>query len=130
MYQAVTRGIQVTVEPQFVEDESLPDRGRFFWAYTIEIANLGTEPVQLRARLWQIVDGLGRMQEVRGPGVVGEEPLIAPGHAYRYTSGCPLSTPDGTMSGEYMMQTADGETFPVAIPLFPLESSYATRVVH
>ncbi|GGC93467.1 Co2+/Mg2+ efflux protein ApaG [Chelatococcus reniformis] len=130
MYRAVTRGIQVTVTPQFVEEQSSPDQARFFWAYTVEIANLGIEVVHLRTRQWQIIDGHGSMQEVKGPGVVGEEPLILPGHSFTYTSGCPLSTPDGTMSGHYFMENREGETFPVDIPLFPLDSPYVTRVVH
>lgn len=130
MYRAVTRGIQVTVQPRFLDDESAPGQGRFFWAYTVEIANLGAESVQLRTRHWRIVDGHGRLQDVRGPGVVGEEPVIAPGDAFTYTSGCPLGTPDGTMSGEYTMETPNGESFAVKIPLFPLDSPYLTRVVH
>lgn len=130
MYRALTRGIQVTVQPRFLEDESSPSQGRFFWAYTVEIANLGRETVQLRTRHWRIVDGSGRVQEVRGPGVVGEEPMISPGESFTYTSGCPLATPDGTMSGEYMMETPKGDSFPVDIPLFPLDSPYVTRVMH
>lgn len=130
MYKAVTRGIQVTVTPRFLEEQSAPDQARFFWAYTVEIANLGIEAVQLRTRQWHIVDGQGGVQEVQGPGVVGEEPMIMPGDSFTYTSGCPLSTPDGTMSGQYMMQNRLGETFPVDIPLFPLDSPYVTRVVH
>jgi ApaG protein len=130
MYRAVTRGIQITVKPRFIEDESSPMQGRFFWAYTVEIANLGGETVQLTMRHWQITDGEGRQQEVRGPGVVGEEPIIEPGHSFTYTSGCPLATPDGMMTGTYTMETQQGETFEVEIPLFPLDSPYVNRVVH
>jgi ApaG protein len=130
MYRAVTRGIQITVKPRFIEDESSPMQGRFFWAYTVEIANLGGETVQLTMRHWQITDGEGRQQEVRGPGVVGEEPIIEPGHSFTYTSGCPLATPDGMMTGTYTMETPQGETFEVEIPLFPLDSPYVNRVVH
>jgi ApaG protein len=130
MYRAVTRGIQITVVPQFVEEESSPANGHFIWAYTVEIANLGSETVKLRSRLWRIVDGNGKQQEVRGPGVVGEEPVLLPGQRFTYTSGCPLSTPDGTMSGEYIMEARGGDTFAADIPLFPLESPYVTRVVH
>jgi ApaG protein len=130
MYKAVTRGIQVTVRPEFLEQESTPRQGRFFWAYTVEIANLGIETVQLKTRHWRIIDGDGKLQEVRGPGVVGEEPVLKPGESFTYTSGCPLSTPHGSMSGEYQMHTQDGESFPVTIPAFPLDSPHAKRVVH
>ncbi|MDJ1158008.1 Co2+/Mg2+ efflux protein ApaG [Chelatococcus sp. SYSU_G07232] len=130
MYRAVTRGIRVTVEPQFLEEESAPADGRYFWAYTVEIANLGKETVQLKTRHWRITDGTGQLHEVRGAGVVGEEPVLAPGDTYSYTSGCPLGTPHGTMTGDYTMVTRSGETFPVEIPLFPLDSPYVKRVVH
>jgi ApaG protein len=130
MYKAVTRGIQVTVRPEFLEQESTPRQGRFFWAYTVEIANLGMETVQLKTRHWRIVDGDGKLQEVRGAGVVGEEPVLKPGETFTYTSGCPLATPHGSMSGEYHMHTQDGESFPVTIPAFPLDSPHAKRVVH
>jgi ApaG protein len=130
MYEAVTRNIRVGVEPRFLEKESAPGQNRFFWAYTVEITNLGAEAVQLRARHWQITDGFGRQQQVSGAGVVGEEPVIAPGDSYSYTSGCPLETPHGTMTGTYVMQSAGGETFMIDIPLFPLDSPYVKRVVH
>ncbi len=130
MYRAVTRGIQITVSPRFVEDESTPLQARFFWSYTVEIANLGIETVQLTHRSWSITDGDGRQQEVRGPGVVGEEPVIEPGHSFTYTSGCPLGTPDGMMTGTYTMETRAGESFEATIPLFPLESPYVKRVMH
>jgi ApaG protein len=97
MYKAVTRGIRVTVMPRFVEEESAPDQQRFFFAYTVEITNMSTERVQLRSRHWRIVDGRGQLQEVRGPGVVGKQPELGPGETFSYTSGCPLTTPDGTM---------------------------------
>src|SRR5690606_16808475 len=89
MYRAETRGIRVTVEPRFLEEESSPREGRFFWAYTVEIVNLSAETVQLKARHWTITDGEGRSQEVHGPGVVGEEPILEPGESFTYTSGCP-----------------------------------------
>ncbi|MFC0282721.1 Co2+/Mg2+ efflux protein ApaG [Camelimonas abortus] len=126
-YQACTRDIAVTVTPRFLEDQSSPAQGDYFWAYTIEIVNLGSRPVQLRRRLWRIIDGDGAVEAVTGEGVVGEQPCIAPGDAFVYTSGCPLRTPHGVMSGSYAMESADGETFEVAIPTFVLDSPYAAR---
>jgi ApaG protein len=130
MYKAVTRGIRVTVMPRFVEEESSPDDGKFFFAYTVEITNLSTERVQLRSRHWRIVDGTGHLQEVRGPGVVGQQPILGPGETFTYTSGCPLTTPDGTMQGSYTMVDAAGETFEAEIPAFSLDSPFVKRVVH
>jgi ApaG protein len=127
MYEAVTRGIRVRVAPQYLEDESSPGEGRFFWAYTIDIANEGSETVQLRSRHWRITDAEGRTEEVRGPGVVGETPILRPGGAFRYTSGCPLGTPSGIMVGTYQMTTEAGELFNVAIPAFSLDSPHARR---
>ena len=105
MYEAVTRDIRVRVTPQYLEEESSPDEGHFFWAYTIEITNEGSETVQLRSRHWRITDADGRTEEVRGPGVVGETPVLEPGASFRYTSGCPLATPSGIMVGSYQMTT-------------------------
>jgi ApaG protein len=130
MYTAVTRGIRVTVMPRFVEEESSPDEGRFFFAYRVEITNMTTEQVQLRSRYWRIVDGKGQLQEVRGTGVVGEQPLLEPGETYQYTSGCPLTTPDGTMQGSYTMVTQTGEAFQAEIPGFSLDSPHVKRVMH
>ena len=97
MYMAVTRQVKVTVEPTFEPDRSDPAESRYFWRYDIEIANLGDKPVTLIERHWRITDADGRQQEVRGPGVVGEQPTIQPGEAFRYASGCPLTTPSGLM---------------------------------
>ena len=130
MYMAVTRQIKVTVEPSFDPDRSDPDEGRFFWLYSIEIANLGAEPVTLIERHWRITDAEGRQQEVRGPGVVGEQPTIGPGSAFRYTSGCPLSTSSGVMVGEYRMVDGGGESFEVAIPAFSLDSPHMKRTLN
>lgn len=130
MYTATTRGIRVTVEPEFLADRSAPDRQRFVWAYTIEIANIGEATVQLRARHWKITDGLGRLEEVRGPGVVGEEPRLEPGEVFTYTSGCPLTTPSGIMAGSYQMEDEQGGTFDVVIPAFSLDSPYARHSVN
>jgi ApaG protein len=110
-YRAVTRQIEVQVTPQFLPDKSSPENGYFFWAYTINVANLGGETVQLKTRHWRITDAQGRLQEVRGPGVVGEEPVLKPGENFEYTSGVPLPTPSGFMTGSYGMVTAAGEEF-------------------
>jgi ApaG protein len=124
MYSETTRSIRVTVEPVYLEDQSSPAESRYVWAYHVRIDNLGGERVQLRSRHWRITDGLGRMQEVRGPGVVGEQPVIEPGEHYEYTSGTPLGTPSGIMVGSYQMETADGRRFNVAIPAFSLDSPH------
>ena len=130
MYKAVTRDIRVTVMSRFVEEESSPEQDRFFFAYTVEITNMSPERVQLRARYWKIIDGNGKVQEVRGTGVVGKQPVLGPGETFNYTSGCPLTTPDGTMEGSYTMVTAGGESFHAEIPAFSLDSPYAKRAVH
>jgi ApaG protein len=130
MYKAVTRGISVMVTPRYMPEESSPDEGRYFFAYTVEIINTSLQRVQLKARYWKIVDGHGQMQEVRGAGVVGEQPVLGPGESYSYTSGCPLATPSGTMQGNYVMETADGETFEAEIPAFSLDIPQAKRVLH
>ena len=130
MYKAVTRGICVTVMPRYMPEESSPDDGRYFFAYTVEIINTGLERVQLRARHWRITDEHGHVQEVRGAGVVGEEPVLGPGESFSYTSGCPLTTPSGTMQGTYLMETASGETFDAEIPAFSLDIPRVKRVLH
>ncbi|EIM27479.1 Co2+/Mg2+ efflux protein ApaG [Microvirga lotononidis] len=130
MYKAVTRGISVTVTPRYMPEESSPEQGRYFFAYTVEIINTGLERVQLRARHWTITDEHGQVQEVRGAGVVGEEPILGPGESFSYTSGCPLPTPSGTMQGSYLMETAAGETFDAEVPAFSLDIPRAKRVLH
>jgi ApaG protein len=130
MYRQTTRAIQVTVEPSFIEAESSPDDGRYFWAYKIEIANLGAEVVRLRARHWRITDANGRTEEVRGPGVVGKQPLLKPGETFAYTSGCPLSTSSGIMVGTYQMQNEQGEVFSIGIPAFSLDLPGARRTMN
>ena len=130
MYRAVTRNIEVTVTPRFLADRSAPDKGQFFWAYTIEISNLGGETVQLKTRYWHITDAAGHVQEVRGAGVVGEEPVIAPGQSFEYTSGVPLPTPSGFMTGRYGMVTDDGEHFEIEIPAFSLDCAHAPRTIN
>jgi ApaG protein len=126
-YKATTRGITVSVEPDFLEDESAPLRDYYFWAYSVEIVNEGKETVQLLARHWRITDANGHLQEVRGPGVVGEQPTLEPGDSFRYTSGVPLRTPSGIMQGSYIMEMDDGENFEAAIPAFSLDSPYSAQ---
>ena len=121
MYRAVTRNIEVVVTPRFVPDRSSPDNSYFFWAYTISITNRGKETVQLKTRHWRITDAQGRSQEVRGAGVVGEEPVLKAGETFEYTSGVPLQTPSGFMVGSYGMIGAKGEHFDIAVPAFSLD---------
>jgi ApaG protein len=130
MYRAVTRDIQVTVSPRYLADRSSVDEDRYFWAYTIEIVNLSKDVVQLKTRHWKITDGHGHVQEVRGPGVVGEQPILKPGERYEYTSGVPLSTPTGLMAGTYQMVADGGERFDVEVPAFSLDSPHVVRVLH
>lgn len=124
MYQQTTRDITVTVRAVFLDDQSAPDRSHFVWAYQVVIANGSAAPVQLVDRYWRITDASGRVQEVRGSGVVGEQPVIPPGDIYEYTSGTPLATPSGIMSGTYGMMDEDGQRFEVAIPAFSLDSPH------
>lgn len=130
LYQEVTRNIRVAVEPNFMEDQSEPEEGRFIWSYRVVIENRSAETVQLVARYWRITDSQGRVREVRGPGVVGEQPTIAPGSIFEYTSGAPLETPSGVMTGTYRMRANSGESFEVGIPLFALDSPYDIRQIH
>lgn len=121
MYKAITRDIEVMAEPIFLEDRSNPEDGEYFWAYRITIANNSQKWVKLLSRYWRITDGLGRVREVRGDGVVGDQPELKPGDSYQYTSGCPLTTESGFMVGSYTMSGADGETFEIDIPAFSLD---------
>ena len=129
-YELETRRIRVAVRPAYLDDQSSPEDDRFVWSYTVTIENRSAEPVQLLSRYWNIVDGVGRVQEVRGAGVVGAQPVIAPGESFQYTSGCPLETASGTMSGRYQMMSASGENFEAEIPAFLLESPYERRQIH
>ena len=129
-YEATTRDITVRVSPSFLEKDSSPAEDIYFWAYTVEIVNGGPGTVQLVSRHWRITDSEGRTQEVRGPGVVGEQPTLPPGETFRYTSGAPLRTPSGIMLGSYQMTGEDGEVFDVVIPAFSLDSPYALRSVN
>lgn len=125
MYEAVTKGIRVRVTPQYLEEESSPSASRYVWAYTVQIINEGSETVQLRTRHWRITDASGRTEEVRGRGVVGQTPVMAPGASFRYTSSCPLTTPSGIMMGSYQMTTGTGQSIEVAVPAFSLDSPHS-----
>jgi ApaG protein len=130
MYERTTRGIRVAVKPAFIADQSDPIEGQFLWSYTVTIENRGPETVQLLSRTWHITDGDGHTQEVRGPGVVGAQPVLAPGQMFQYTSGCPLPTASGYMTGRYQMRSASGEAFEAEIPDFVLESPHERRQLH
>ena len=119
-HSATTHGVTVRVAVSFLPEQSEPPRGRWFWSYHIRIENGGSQPVQLISREWVIVDGRGGRHDVRGEGVVGEQPVIGPGESFDYVSGCPLSTPSGSMEGRYQMVWADGSALAVEIPRFPL----------
>ncbi len=130
MYTCVTRDIYVEVQPTFLPDQSSPEDDYFVWAYTIQIENRGNEVVQLRTRYWKITDAKGQIQEVRGAGVIGEQPVLEPGASYQYTSGTPLNTSSGIMVGAYQMENAEGEMFNVNIPAFSLDSPYGRDAIH
>lgn len=121
MYSQTTRSITITVRPFYLEEHSSPADNHYVWAYHVRIENRGSETVQLRNRHWRITDSLGRLQEVRGPGVVGEQPVLAPGESFEYTSSCPLATPSGFMVGDYEMETRGGENFLARVPAFSLD---------
>jgi ApaG protein len=124
MFTKTTHNIKITATPQFLSDHSEPSEDHYVWAYTIELENYSDKPVQLMNRHWKITDASGLTQEVRGAGVVGEQPVLKPGEAYQYTSGTALATASGLMLGEYEMSTPDGENFEVEVPAFSLDSPY------
>ncbi|ACP23956.1 MULTISPECIES: Co2+/Mg2+ efflux protein ApaG [Sinorhizobium] len=130
MYRALTRDIEVTVEPYYLEEQSDPDDSRYVWGYRIVISNHSEIAVRLMTRYWHITDENGQVDEVSGPGVIGEQPLLNPGDTYEYSSGCPLDTPSGVMFGHYSMEAEDGETFNVAIPAFSLDSPGLVRTLN
>jgi ApaG protein len=130
MYEATTRAIRVSVRPQYLPDQSDPAGSQYVWAYHVRIENQGEETVQLRSRHWRITDGLGRLQETRGPGVIGKTPMLRPGEVFEYTSGTPLSTSSGIMSGSYQMVSETGEKFDIEIPAFSLDTPAAPRSLH
>jgi len=123
-YTAVTRQIRVTVQPVYLDDQSAPNDNHFVWAYHVQIENFGQETVQLIGRHWKITDGRGELHEVKGSGVIGEQPTLEPGDVFDYTSGTPLPTPSGIMSGTYHMENERGEGFDIEIPAFSLDSPY------
>jgi ApaG protein len=124
--QATTRNIQVRVEAEYDPGRSNPQHQQWFFLYTVQITNEGAETVRLISRHWIITDAMGHVEEVRGPGVVGEQPILAPGQSFRYTSGCPLTTPFGSMHGTYQMVTKGGAQFDVEIAPFTLTEPYTT----
>lgn len=125
--RATTRGIEVSVESRYVPERSEPDQQQWFFAYTVQIRNVGTETAQLVSRHWVITDANGEVEEVRGPGVVGEQPILAPGETFEYTSACPLGTAFGTMHGSYRMVARSGEEFDVEIAAFTLAEPHAVH---
>ena len=127
-YEATTDGVTVRVTPSFLPQQSDPEGRRWVWAYAIEIENNRPDPVQLVVRHWTITDAFGRVEEVRGQGVVGEQPVIEPGETYSYASGCPLPTSSGSMVGEYSMADGEGLMFVIAIPAFSLDSERPLRM--
>jgi len=130
-YSETTRNVRVSVRAFFLDDRSQPAEGRFMWAYRVRIENLGREPVQLLRRTWHITDAHGRVQTVKGAGVIGQQPVLEPGESFEYTSGTPLETPSGFMVGLYhMVATTSGETFDAAIPAFSLDSPHHEGRLH
>lgn len=125
--EAVTRGVRVKVESEYAPERSQPLKNQWFFLYTITIVNEGAEPVQLLTRHWVITDATGHVEEVRGPGVVGKQPVLRPGESFEYTSGCPLSTPFGVMEGTYQMVTDSGEQFDAKIAPFTLSEPYTVH---
>jgi ApaG protein len=123
--EAVTQGVRVRVKSRFDPTRSQPQQKQWFFLYTVQISNEGSETVQLISRHWIITDETGKVEEVRGPGVVGEQPVLTPGQSFEYTSGCPLTTPFGTMHGEYQMVTRSGERFDAHIAPFTLSEPHA-----
>ncbi len=129
-YERTTKGIRVSVKPTFLDRQSDPSDGLFVWSYTVRIHNGSSESVRLKTRHWLITNAKGMTEEVKGVGVVGEQPVIRPGEGYEYTSGAPLSTPSGIMVGRYGMETEDGARFDVEIPAFSLDSPHERRLVN
>jgi ApaG protein len=129
-YTAITRGIAVSVEPTYLEANSSPGNSQYFWAYRVTIENQGRETVQLLNRHWMITNARGELTEVKGPGVVGEQPVLQPGESFEYTSGAPLDTPSGMMGGAYQMESESGERFDIEIPTFSLDRPNQGRVLN
>ncbi|MBB4658276.1 Co2+/Mg2+ efflux protein ApaG [Parvularcula dongshanensis] len=123
-YESITRGIRISVEPDFLEEESEPSDDHYVWAYTVRIDNVSDRVVTLKTRVWYITDAGGQTVTVTGDGVVGEQPVLRPGDAFEYTSGTPLTTPSGMMRGVYHMETDAGEIFEADVPAFSLDSPH------
>lgn len=130
LYRASTRDIEVSVEPYYLVEQSDPEDSRYVWGYKVVITNHSDRSIRLVSRYWNITDQNGQVDEVSGPGVVGEQPRLSPGESYEYTSGCPLDTPSGMMFGHYEMVTDEGESFDVAIPAFSLDTPDLRRVLN
>lgn len=130
MFTKTTANVKVTAVPRFMPEHSEPDEAHYVWAYTIELENHNKVPVKLISRYWNITDAQGLIQEVRGAGVVGEQPVLQPGEAYRYTSGTSLHTPSGVMMGTYQMVASNGEKFDIDIPAFSLDSPFVTALAN
>jgi len=130
MYSKKTRKINITVNPYFLDDQSEPEDQHFVWAYQVTIDNQSNDKVQLKNRYWKIIDSNGSEQEVRGEGVVGEQPILNPGERFEYTSGTPLSTPSGVMLGRYVFETETKETVEALIPPFSLDSPYDSSLMN
>jgi ApaG protein len=126
MYIEKTHDVEISVEPTYLEEHSKPEGGQFVFAYRVKIQNLSDVTLQLISRHWIITDGRGKVEEVRGPGVVGEHPKLDPGQVYEYSSFCPLPTPTGNMRGSYQMLSSKGEKYDVSIPLFFLRGPIST----
>lgn len=127
MYTSTTSDVTVSVEPTYLRQESSPEQHVYVWSYKVKIENKSPSEMQLKTRHWKITDAYGRVQEVHGSGVVGEQPILKPGSSYEYTSGAPLSTPTGIMVGTYAMQMPDGTLVDVAIPAFSLHTPEVAR---
>lgn len=130
MYEKTTNDISIQVEPCFLAEQSRPEDEHYVWAYHVRIENKGNDIVQLRSRYWKITDEFGNTHEVQGEGVIGQQPTLAPGETFEYTSGTPLPTPGGIMTGNYKMVNVHGQSFTVDIPAFSLDSPYQNAIIH
>lgn len=130
MYEKTTHNITIQVTPNFLPDQSRPEEEHYVWSYHVRIENNGDEIVQLRSRYWRITDGNGQTHVVEGEGVIGQQPSLAPGESFEYTSGTPLGTPSGIMTGTYKMFGIHGQSFNVDIPAFSLDSPYQSAAIH
>lgn len=130
MFSKITNDIRITARPIYLEEHSRPESGHYVWAYVIRIENNSARTMRLTHRHWQITDAKGRTEEVHGEGVVGEQPLLRPGQSFEYSSGCPLATPSGFMTGSYDMISEDGDMISVAIPAFSLDLPNSIMVKH